>query len=155
MKLLVLSDSHGDVGTMIDFVEQVQPNEIVHLGDCISDAQSLSCVFPDIPMLMVPGNCDFCIGQPDTLSLERNGALLVMAHGHQWRVKSGPTAAVTYAQGLGADILLYGHTHKAACWQVDNLWVLNPGSAGGRGARASCGVIEIRRNSIHCEIRFG
>ena len=34
MTILVLSDSHGNVGNMIRAVEQVQPDRVLHLGDC-------------------------------------------------------------------------------------------------------------------------
>lgn len=154
MKLLVFSDSHGDVGTMIDFVEAEKPDEIIHLGDCIQDAQTLSYTYPEIPVSMVPGNCDFCINKKGVLSLEREGFSLLMAHGHQWRVKSGPALAMEYARDACADVLLYGHTHEAGCWREYDMWVMNPGTVGGKGARASCGVIETIDRKLHCRLLF-
>jgi len=40
-------------------VERVQPQVILHLGDCVRDAQRLEERYPDIPLLGVPGNCDY------------------------------------------------------------------------------------------------
>ena len=41
MTILVLSDSHGNVGNMIRAVEQVQPDQVLHLGDCQRDLTAL------------------------------------------------------------------------------------------------------------------
>lgn len=153
MILLILSDSHGDVGTMVDIVEKEQPNEIVHLGDCWQDAETLSFAYPDIPVSMVPGNCDNCFGKKGKLTLERDGVKILLAHGHQWRVKSGPALALEVGREAGVDILLYGHTHEADCWQDGDMWVMNPGTVGGRYAPATYGVVELLDGEVICEIR--
>ena len=41
MKILVLSDSHGNVENMIRAVERESPRAIFHLGDCWRDGQRL------------------------------------------------------------------------------------------------------------------
>ena len=41
MKMLVLSDSHGNVENMARAVEQVQPDRIAHLGDVMRDGEKL------------------------------------------------------------------------------------------------------------------
>ena len=41
MRILVLSDSHGCVDPMQQCVELVQPQAILHLGDCARDADRL------------------------------------------------------------------------------------------------------------------
>ena len=58
MKILVLSDSHGDLSNMERAVEQSAPRMIVHLGDLWRDGERLHSRFPDIPFHQVPGNCD-------------------------------------------------------------------------------------------------
>lgn len=153
IKLLILSDSHGDVGTMVEIVEREMPDEIIHLGDCWRDAETLSFAYPTLAMNMVPGNCDFCAGKSGILLLEREGWRLLAAHGHQWQVKTSPAAARRAARDVGADILLYGHTHLAECRKEDGLWIVNPGTAGGRYAPASYGVIELSADRVECSIR--
>lgn len=128
---------------MLDVAEREKPDEIIHLGDHLRDAETLSFAFPAIPMTRVPGNCDGWTDEPDRLVLEREGVRILLAHGHQWRVKSGPDQAVAAARAHGADILLYGHTHEAVCRRSAGLWVMNPGTVGGKWARATYGVIEI------------
>ena len=57
-RVLVLSDSHGNLNNMIYAVKTVSPELIIHLGDCWADATLLQKKFPNIPMEQVPGNCD-------------------------------------------------------------------------------------------------
>ncbi len=154
MKLLILSDSHGDVGTMIDIAERERPNEIFHLGDCVRDAESLSYACPGIPVIMVPGNCDGWTGMSERLLLEREGVRILLAHGHRWYVKSGVGGALADARSCGADILLYGHTHQAVCSrEEDGMWRMNPGTVGGEHASATYGVILLEGGKISCEIK--
>ena len=50
MRILVLSDSHGNVENMARCVELTQPNAILHLGDCQRDAEALHRLYPAIPL---------------------------------------------------------------------------------------------------------
>lgn len=143
IKLLIFSDSHGKTGAMLEIVEKEKPDEIIHLGDCLRDAETISFVFPDLPVTMVPGNCDGWTNRRDSLLLERQGVKLLLAHGHQWHVKETSVLALREARAQGADVLLYGHTHRAVCRQEGSVLVLNPGTVGGIGASASYGVVEI------------
>ena len=112
MRILVLSDSHGCVDPMQQCVELVQPQAILHLGDCARDADRLGRLYPRIPLLGVPGNCDYgSADQPERLT-ELGGVRILMMHGHTRHVKSGPMAAMYAARECGADILLFGHTHQ-------------------------------------------
>jgi Predicted phosphoesterase len=58
MKILVLSDSHGDKKRMAGSVRTEKPDMIIHLGDCISDFKALTEEFPGIEAYGVKGNCD-------------------------------------------------------------------------------------------------
>lgn len=143
IKLLIFSDSHGETGSMLEIVEKEAPDEIIHLGDLIRDAETVSFAFPDIPVTIVPGNCDGWTNRRDCLLLEREGVKLLLGHGHQWQVKATSALALAEARAMKADVLLYGHTHRAVCRQEGSVLLLNPGTVGGRGAPASYGVIEI------------
>ncbi len=143
IKLLIFSDSHGAVGGMLDIVEREKPDEMIHLGDLLRDAQAVSAAFPELPVAMVPGNCDGWTLRKGSLLLERAGVRLLLGHGHQWQVKSTPELALAQARAMGAQVLLYGHTHRAVCRQEGRVLLLNPGTVGGRGAPASYGVLEI------------
>ena len=57
MKVLVLSDSHGNLTNMVRAVEAGSPHMIVHLGDGWREARQLHGQFPMLPFYRVPGNC--------------------------------------------------------------------------------------------------
>lgn len=149
MRILVLSDSHGCVEPMEQCVERVQPQVILHLGDCVRDAQRLEERYPDIPLLGVPGNCDYSgLGQPERLT-ELGGVRILMMHGHTRRVKSGPMAAIYAARECGADILLFGHTHQPVVDRSGDFWVMNPGCIG-PSVRRTYGVITLEDGKVDC-----
>ena len=99
MKILVLSDSHGNVDNMARCVEMVAPRHILHLGDCIRDAEALQDLFPHIPMTAVPGNCDWGRTEPGEVLCELGGKRILMMHGHTRSVKH-TTMNARYARGL-------------------------------------------------------
>ena len=81
MQVLVVSDSHGRVDNMIRAVERVQPDYVLHLGDCQRDLEKLRREFPGLPMEGVPGNCDWgSYDQPERL-IELGGVRILMLHG--------------------------------------------------------------------------
>ena len=58
MKILVFSDSHRFLSGMVQAIQDEQPDQVIHLGDFMSDAEELAWRFPKLPICMVPGNCD-------------------------------------------------------------------------------------------------
>ena len=151
MKILVLSDSHGGIGAMCRAVEAVQPHHILFLGDGLRDAEKLQRDYPDIPMDTVPGNCDMgALGETEKL-IELHGIRIFMLHGHTRNVKYDPMRAIYAAREYGADILLYGHTHRAAVDYDGTLYVMNPGTIGDR-TKASYGVITMENSRLDCSV---
>ena len=149
MKILVLSDSHGAVDRCAQCVEALQPDHVLHLGDCIRDAWRLQERFPALPMDAVPGNCDWGVdaqAERERL-LELGGVRLLMMHGHTRHVKLGHLAACYVARELGAQVLLFGHTHRPLVDFDGQLWVLNPGSVRDQG---TCGIITIAPEKLIC-----
>ena len=149
MKILVLSDSHGVRRYMEEAILRERPDQILHLGDRSRDAEELETLFPEIPLLSVPGNCDFPLaGQPLVLVREFAGVRVLMTHGHPYGVKSGLLRMELAAREAGADVAVFGHTHRAYCEQLGDLWLMNPGACG--GGRPSYGVISIENGSALC-----
>ena len=128
-------------------VERVQPQVILHLGDCVRDAQRLEERYPQIPLLGVPGNCDYGgLDQPERLT-ELGGVRILMMHGHTRGVKSSAMNACYAARECGAQILLFGHTHRPLVDWDGTLWVMNPGSI---RDRRTYGVITLEGGKIDC-----
>lgn len=146
LKILVFSDSHRSLGGMLDAIQKESPDTIIHLGDLQSDAEEIGYVYPKIPLIKVPGNCDGWTMEPLTRLVTILGHRILLSHGHLWYVKSGYQRAMLDARKADAHILLFGHTHQAYCQQTeDGLWVMNPGSA-----RNSYGTILLNQNSTEC-----
>ena len=146
MKLLVFSDSHGVVMHMESAVRAHRPDMVLHLGDCVEDFEALEALFPDLPMDHVPGNCDYGADGPATKLLTLSGMRIFMTHGHRYGVKSGYLRAIYAAREQQADLLLFGHTHYAECFQEGPLWVLNPGAA----RNGSYGIITLSQDGMEC-----
>lgn len=130
MKLLVLSDSHGNVRNMAEAVERTTPRMILHLGDCWRDAEQLRDLYPDIPLVQVPGNCDFRPQEPAERLLCLEDKRILLCHGHTYGVKQSLLSAGYAAEEQDLDLFLFGHTHKPLVDKRGKTLFLNPGSIG-------------------------
>ena len=133
---------------MIQAIDEQKPDQVIHLGDLISDAEEISYLYPKLPVCMVPGNCDGWTTVPSIKQITLQGRSILLSHGHLWGVKQSYHAAYADARACRAQIVLFGHTHKALCQQLeDGLWVMNPGMS-----RSSYGLIELEDGQIRCAV---
>ena len=130
MKLLVLSDSHGNLSHMEEAVLRVRPRMILHLGDCWRDGEKLHDLFPDIPFHQVPGNCDYRPAEPAARLLFLEDERVLMCHGHTYGVKQTLLNAGYAAEEQNLDLFLFGHTHRPLVDMRGKTLFLNPGSIG-------------------------
>lgn len=130
MKILVLSDTHGDTNKAEEAIRRNKGiNLIIHLGDYFRDAQKLSSMFPDIPIEYIYGNSDFMIEDvPAEKILEVDGKRIFITHGHRYSVKWDYDKLYKKAEEMNVDVLLFGHTHIPDLIEKDRYCVLNPGS---------------------------
>lgn len=152
MRILVFSDSHGRVQPMLDAVEIYRPDAVFHLGDVVRDGEKVSLAFPKVPFYQVRGNCDE--DRPDRTEesvIRLDGKTIFYLHGHTRYVQSTLTYAVAEAKAKGADLLLYGHTHRPQKDDRDGLLAVNPGAVkDGLCALLTWeGAGEIRRLPLH------
>ena len=117
MKILVFSDSHGNISRMKDALEAHLPSckLIIHLGDGGRDIEYLSSLYPEIHVISLKGNGETI--SRDTRLFDEMGVRFFCMHGHSYGVKSGIESAATEAKNNGADILLYGHTHVCKIYE--------------------------------------
>ncbi len=148
MKILVFSDSHGAMGKMVEAMEHERPHHVFFLGDHYRDGIELSQLYPDIPMDIVRGNCDWGKG-PDLRVVELEGVRFLLTHGHLQYVKSGLDELLQEAKNRQVQVACFGHTHLAKVVYRDGIYLMNPGSAGGCHAREGYGVIEALGGSVN------
>ena len=152
MKILVFSDSHRALGTMYDAIERLRPDAVLHLGDHLEDAESMESVFSSIDFYHVPGNCDYFTNVQPSLTISLAGLRLVLPHGHRGGVKSGLTGLTLEARRVGAQLALFGHTHRALLEEQDGLWLMNPGACG--AGRSDFGeIITDEHGGFTCRLR--
>lgn len=145
MKILVVSDTHGDFHSLLKAVKaQPDAEVIVHCGDGDEQVQLLKDTYKDKMIVGVRGNCDWNSFLPSKETLSILGKKIFITHGHLYNAKVGLYQNMCAAREEGADILLYGHTHIAMNAYEDGLYMMNPGSC--HGYMASYGILEITEN---------
>ena len=152
MKILVLSDSHGNYPNMVRAVERERPQRVFFLGDCYRDGQALADAYPDVPMELVRGNCDWDKA-PDELIVEAGGVHFLLTHGHRYYVKGGTDHLARTAKEKGVDVVCFGHTHEGLNMPSRGVWLFNPGSAGGIHSRVGYGVILAENGRFRTELK--
>ncbi len=150
-KLLFLSDSHGHVANLLAAVEREAPDAVFHMGDLWQDAQDLHAACPGLPLYAVAGNCD---GFAPRLMLERTveveGMRFFLTHGHLYPSRELLARA---GRAQGADAVLSGHSHIArAEREPGDLWLINPGTAGGVRRPPTYAVGELSQGALTVRI---
>ena len=128
MRVLLVSDSHGRNQNMEKVIRKVSPVDLlIHLGDLEGSEGYLEAIAP-CPVEMVAGNNDFFSRLPREKVITIGRHQIFMTHGHGYFVHSGTLYLKREARKKGADIVMFGHTHKPYMEMDDELLLLNPGS---------------------------
>lgn len=154
MKIIVFADSHNDVSTMLTIVKSEQPDAILHLGDHIADGLELQENI-DIIVYLVKGNTDQNYNGNEELLLTLESKRIYMTHGHLYKVEDSLTALRDAGTRVGAQIVLFGHTHQPFLSYMNGIWFMNPGRIGRKSSKTihpTYGLICITENRIECEI---
>ncbi len=130
MRIVVTSDSHRRVGTLLDIVERHLDNAdlFINLGDGEDDVDSVLALYPHIKIERVAGNCDWGSTLPLWNTIKFDGKTIFFTHGHPFKVKFGLECIIERAKTENADICLFGHTHNPLCERIDDTYFVNPGA---------------------------
>lgn len=150
MKILVASDSHGNAQVLLDAVFDVGPSLLLHLGDGERDCDKVRAAFPQVTVRACRGNGDFRAREPDYDEFVAENRRIFMTHGHLYGVKTGLDSLIGAGMSRGADIVLFGHTHRAYREEIDGMLIVNPGSIG--LGQKTYAVLDIERGVISCSI---
>jgi uncharacterized protein len=152
MRILVISDSHGNVPLALQACEMAGTFEtLFHLGDGDEDASILAHAL-DIPVIHVAGNCDAGSASPRELFLEFEGKKLLLMHGDACGVKNGLGILERRARETGVDAVLFGHTHRATVTDLSGILAVNPGTLLRSAPRKSFAVLEITTAGISAQL---
>lgn len=142
MRILVISDTHRDAGSLRQaLLHQKKAEVVIHLGDGEEETTALRGSFPGKMFLQVKGNNDWGSSLPLSGEIVLEGKRIFYTHGHAYRVKYGYSEIIAAARERKADILLFGHTHEPLQEYRDGLYILNPGSL--CGFEATYGYVDI------------
>lgn len=127
MKILIISDTHGSHKNFDRVIEKERPLDmLIHLGD----VEGMRIIFRLLQIVRyiwcveimtfsnLPGEEEFMV----------EGYHIFTTHGHGYYVSMGETRLKQEARGRGADIVMYGHTHRPFYEKEEGLITLNPGS---------------------------
>lgn len=144
MRLGIISDTHGLLRPQVfDVFREV--DHIFHAGD-VGPLDLLTELEAIAPVTAVYGNTDGWEVRdrlPKVAEVELDGFRIVVTHGDQF---GSPTPERLNEAFPGADILIFGHTHKPLLTLVDVVvTAMNPGGAGPRrfDLPASVGILEL------------
>ncbi len=153
MKVCVFSDSHGYAGNMIAAVEHEKPGAVIFLGDGERDLAELESHFPGLDIYSVKGNCDFRSQQSTSICCTIEGVKIYATHGHLAYVKyeSRLESLTSQALNAGAQIALFGHTHRQHLSENCGVTLLNPGSAGS-GYDSRYAVLTIENGTFQTQL---
>ena len=149
MRIGVISDTHRISKYIEESKEKICDCDVlIHLVDNTDDVRELTQNFYG-EVYTVRGNCDFDIRYPSERIIELDGIKLFITHGDKYGVKYSLTNIYYKGKEIGADIVLFGHTHVSCIEEEDGLILMNPGSVSlPRGTGRSLGIIDIKDGHI-------
>ncbi|GIW21407.1 MAG: phosphoesterase [Candidatus Sericytochromatia bacterium] len=149
-KILIISDTHGSFKEIPYVYNLNEYSNILYLGDGFDEAYSFVSRKNSLDkFIYVSGNCDNAPEVPRKRFINIDGIKIFMTHGDLYDVKTSYDKIIKHGFDIKADIIMFGHTHYAENFQVDNLRVFNPGSIFPRKRDfASIGYLEINNGQI-------
>lgn len=128
MRILIVSDTHGSVRNFDEVITREKNIDMMlHLGDVEGDDNYMEEVL-NCPVHIIGGNNDFFSQLPTEIEIRIGKYKVFMTHGHGYHVSMDTRRLKQAARARGADIVMYGHTHRPDIDLEDGVMVINPGS---------------------------
>lgn len=159
MLIAIISDTHKNQRSLNiaqKHIKEANADIIIHLGDCIEDIEILIENFNG-KVYAVEGNCDNLNKYAKEDIIEVNGKSIFFTHGDLYGVKNGLDNLRRRGKEVGADIVLFGHTHEPFKEEKNGIILMNPGSIAKPVLRdRAIGFIEINNegNIIRSELKL-
>lgn len=128
MRILVISDTHRKNDNFLNVVQNIgKLDMVIHLGDVEGSEYTIEQA-AGCPVEFVAGNNDFFSNFSSEKTLQIGRYCVMITHGHRYYIGMGNEMLKEEAIARGADIVMYGHTHKPVIDISDNIIAINPGS---------------------------
>jgi hypothetical protein len=124
---------------------------ILHAGD-VGGAHVLEALGRVAPVHAVSGNTDLPgAGLSGAVVVDVGGVSIHVSHGHEL---GAPTPTKLVGR-YGADVIVYGHTHRALVERIGAQLVVNPGAAGPARFRLvpSVAILTVHGGRADAEVR--
>lgn len=127
MRIGVLSDTHGNLALAEQVIGEMGSVDLVlHAGDYYEDSCRLA--ESGVRVIGVVGNCECGVDGPPERLVQVAGKRVLLTHGHRYRVKQDFRSLLSRARELNADVVVFGHTHRAEAFWLGKVLFFNPGS---------------------------
>ncbi len=130
-KLVILSDSHNSADAIKRiFKVETDADSVIFLGDGLRDLDIALKKHPHLRVYSVAGNCDYGALEPLDGMAAFEQVVIFYTHGHMYGVKYDLDTLAEAASARGAQVALFGHTHRPLAEQRGGVFLFNPGSCG-------------------------
>jgi len=147
MRIIVVSDSHGDVFALRSVIQrQSAAAMLIHLGDGESDMREVEGCLGLMRAVQLRGNCDLGSTAPASCVEFAGDKKIYCTHGYAEMVKYGFSVLEQKAREQGAVVALFGHTHEPFYEYREGLHLFNPGSL----RQDDYGVVDFEGKSVVC-----
>lgn len=157
MKILILSDIHGDYDSFNKVIKSEKFDKLIILGDLFSYSYNYE-YYEDEPiikllqkfknkLILIKGNCDIQINYEelglqahDIITIPLNNNLVTLTHGNRY--------CKGFLPEYHGNIFMNGHTHIPILTKENNIIYCNPGSIGKPRANSSKGYLIFDDNKL-------
>jgi len=142
MRLILISDSHGNNQGIDKIFNSIEFDYLFFAGDGLSDIGNY--IYLD-NVYAVSGNCDFFSRIQTDCLVKIMDKKIFLTHGHKYNAKLGLSKLIQKAKEINADIVFYGHTHEKKIELIDGIYFINPGKF---GKNSSGLIVEIGETEV-------
>ena len=157
MKLLIISDVHGDYESLESVIYNESFDKLIVLGDILpyfcryennleEKILNLLSKYKN-KLILIKGNCDHFINfevyglyAHDVISMSFNNHVITFTHGHLY--------SKGFLPNYHGDMFIFGHTHVPILFKEQGIIYANPGSIGNPRNGSSKGYLVFDNNIL-------
>ena len=128
MRVLIVSDTHGRHGGLDRALQEAgNIDMLIHLGD-VEGGETYIDAVADCEKHIIRGNNDFFSELPREEEFYIGSHKVFITHGHAYYVSLDPEYIREEGKARGAEIVMFGHTHRPFFEDDNGIIAPNPGS---------------------------